>query len=136
MAGAFQSPLNLMRITKMQVGYTTTEALLGNAVTLDISSEAEAVDSLTQALTYVEKWEPYLNGNRVGEQELSWPRDFIGAIPLAISQVQLLAARLIQQGIKLEVVDGVTTTDSEVELAEVKQMDTLMYPFLKNSGFF
>ena len=70
------------------------------------------------------------------EQELSWPRDFIGAIPLAISQVQLLAARLIQQGIKLEVVDGVTTTDSEAELAEVKQMDTLMYPFLKNSGFF
>ena len=35
-----------------------------------------------------------------------------------------------------EVVDGVTTTDSEAELAEVKQMDTLMYPFLKNSGFF
>ena len=40
------------------------------------------------------------------------------------------------EGIKLEVVDGVTTTDSEAELAEVKQMDALMYPFLKNSGFF
>lgn len=29
-----------------------------------------------------------------------------------------------------------TVAVSEVELAEVKQMDTLMYPFLKNSGFF
>ena len=120
----------------MQIGYTTTEALLGSKVTLDLLSEEEATELLTKALTYVEKWEPYLYGTRKDEQELSWPRNFIGAIPLAVSQVQLIAARLIQEGIQLDVEDGITIADSEVELTEVKQLDALMYPFLKNSGFF
>lgn len=111
-------------------------ARLGNTLTED-----QVQDLYQKSYEYIESWEPWLVGSRKDTDQLdSWPRNFIGTIPLAVQQVQMLAVELIQQGYVPSVVEGKTVLDVGEYPEEVKgmisQMDALMCPFLIGSNFF
>ena len=111
-------------------------ARLGNTLTED-----QVQDLYQKSYEYIESWEPWLVGSRKDTDQLdSWPRNFIGTIPLAVQQVQMLAVELIQLGYVPSVVEGKTALDvgeypEEVQ-GMINQMDALMHPFLIGSNFF
>ena len=111
-------------------------AILGNTL-----AEDRVHDLYQKSYEYIESWEPWLVGSRKDTDQLdSWPRDFIGTIPLAVQQVQMLAVELLQRGYVPSIVEGKTVLDVGEYPEEVQdminQMDALMYPFLIGSNFF
>ena len=111
-------------------------AILGNAL-----AEDRVQDLYQKSYEYIESWEPWLVGSRKDTDQLdSWPRDFIGAIPLAVQQVQMLAVELLQRGYVPSIVEGKTVLDVDEYPEEVQgminKMDALMHPFLSGSNFF
>ena len=111
-------------------------AILGNTL-----AEDQVHDLYQKSYEYIELWEPWLVGSRKNTDQLdSWPRDFIGTIPLAVQQVQMLAVELMQRGYVPSVVEGKTALDvgeypEEVQ-GMINQVDALMHPFLIGSNFF
>ena len=111
-------------------------AILGNTL-----AEDQVHGLYQKSYEYIESWEPWLVGSRKDTDQLdSWPRNFIGTIPLAVQQVQMLAVELIQRGYVPSVVEGKTVLDvgeypEEVQ-GMINQMDALMHPFLIGSNFF
>ena len=109
---------------------------LGNTL-----AEDRVHDLYQKSYEYIESWEPWLVGSRKDTDQLdSWPRNFIGIIPLAVQQVQMLAVELLQLGYVPSVVKGKTALDvgeypEEVQ-GMINQMDALMRPFLIGSNFF
>ena len=111
-------------------------AIFGNTL-----AEDRVHDLYQKSYEYIESWEPWLVGLRKDTDQLdSWPRNFIGTIPLAVQQVQMLAVELLQRGYVPSVVEGKTVLDAGEYPEEVQgminQMDSLMYPFLIGSNFF
>ena len=110
--------------------------ILGNTL-----AEDQVQELYQKSYEYIESWEPWLVGSRKDTDQLdSWPRNFIGTIPLAVQQVQMLAVELMQRGYVPSVVEGKTVLDvgeypEEVQ-GMISQMDALMYPFLIGSNFF
>ena len=111
-------------------------AILGNTL-----AEDRVHDLYQKSYEYIESWEPWLFGSRKEIDQLdSWPRDFIGTIPLAVQQVQMLAVELMQRGYVPSVVEGKTVLDvgeyPEDVQGMINQMGALMHPFLIGSNFF
>ncbi|AUM58662.1 putative virion structural protein [Plesiomonas phage phiP4-7] len=135
------------------IGYATEQELTEYAavrgITLgDIKTPAQL---LTLALDYIESFEPELDGQRKdADQLLSWPRTICsGIVPFAIKQAQIIAAIEIDKGTQLfNVSDGAQLKSKKAGPIEkeyfapadavttVPQIDALMSPFKRGSGFF
>lgn len=132
------------------IGYATTEELIQYAAARGVTISQAPEVLLTLALDYIESLEPLLDGERVDpEQPYSWPRTLTSGVPLAVKQSQMIAAMTADTGVVLmPVTSGAQIIREKVgpletEYAEgvstgvsIPQIDGLIAPFLKNSGFF
>ena len=132
------------------IGYATTEELIQYAAARGATISQAPEVLLTLALDYIESLEPLLDGERVDPaQPYSWPRTITAGVPLAIKQAQMVAAMTEDAGVVLmPVTSGAQIIREKVgpletEYAEgvyagvsIPQIDGLIAPFLKNSGFF
>lgn len=135
------------------IGYATEQDLTDYATArgIELSGTKAPAQLLTLALDYIESFEPDLDGQRKeAEQPLSWPRTICsGVIPIAIKQAQIIAAIEIDKGTQLfNVLDGAQLKSKKTGPIEkeyfapadavttVPQIDALMSPFKRGSGFF
>ena len=132
------------------IGYVTAEELEAYATARGIALTKEPAIALQLGLDYIESFEPQLDGERADpEQPLSWPRTLTSGVPLAIKQAQMVAAIESDKGTNLfpvqsgAVMKRDKTGPLETEWFEgtettisIPQIDGLMAPFLKGSGFF
>ena len=132
------------------IGYATTEELIQYAVARGVTLTRVPEVLLTLALDYIESLEPKMDGERVDPaQPYSWPRTITTGVPLAIKQAQMVAAMTEDAGtVLMPVTSGPQIIREKVgpletEYAEgvsgtvsIPQIDGLIAPFLKNSGFF
>ena len=130
--------------------YATAEELTAYAAARGVTLAQDPTVLLTLALDYIESLEPLLDGERVDpSQPYSWPRTLTTEVPLAIKQSQMIAAMTADTGVVLmPVTSGAQIIREKVgpletEYAEgvstgvsIPQIDGLIAPFLKNSGFF
>ena len=130
--------------------YATAEELTAYAAARGVTLTQDPTVLLTLALDYIESLEPLLDGVRVDPEQLySWPRTLTTGVPLAIKQSQMIAAMTADTGVVLmPVTSGAQIIRDKVgpletEYAEgvstgvsIPQIDGLIAPFLKNSGFF
>lgn len=132
------------------IGYATTEELIQYAAARGVTLTRVPEVLLTLALDYIESLEPKMDGERADPaQPYSWPRTITAGVPLAIKQAQMVAAMAEDAGtvlmpvtagpqiirekvgpLETEYADGVSGAVS------IPQIDGLIAPFLKNSGFF
>jgi hypothetical protein len=133
-----------------QIGYATPEELTAYAAARGYTLTKTPEIDLQLGLDYIESFEPNLDGQRADPNQLpSWPRTMTQGVPLAVKQAQMVAAMEADKGmdffptqsgavmkrdktgpLETEWFEGTETTVS------VPQIDGLMAPFLKNSGFF
>lgn len=132
------------------IGYVTEEELIAYAGARGVTLTGVPAVLLTKALDYIELMEPQLDGSRVDhEQALSWPRTLTTGVPLAVKQAQMATAMAVDSGVDLfptatgaqvqeETVGPLTTKYFEggVVSVSIPQVDGLMAPFMKGSGFF
>ena len=132
------------------IGYATTEELISYAAARGVTLSQAPEVLLTMALDYIESLEPQLGGERADPaQPYSWPRTMTAGVPLAIKQAQMVAAMTEDAGtVLMPVTSGPQIIREKVgpletEYAEgvsagvsIPQIDGLIAPFLKNSGFF
>ena len=132
------------------IGYATSEELIQYAADRGNTLSQSPEVMLTLALDYIESMEPLLDGERADPaQPYSWPRTLTAGVPLAIKQSQMIAAMTADTGVVLmPVTSGAQVIREKVgpldtEYAEgvsagvsIAQIDGLIAPFLKNSGFF
>lgn len=132
------------------IGYATTEELIQYAAARGVTLTRAPEVLLTLALDYIESLEPKMAGERAKpDQPYSWPRGFTEGVPLAIKQAQMVAAMTEDAGtVLMPVTSGQQIIREKVgpletEYAEgvsgtvsIPQIDGLIAPFLKNSGFF
>lgn len=132
------------------IGYATTEELIQYAAARGVTLSQAPEVLLTLALDYIESLEPKMDGERADPaQPYSWPRTITAGVPLAIKQAQMVAAITADDGtVLMPVTSGPQIIREKVgpletEYAEgvsgtvsIPQIDGLIAPFLKNSGFF
>ena len=135
------------------VGYATEQELqdYADARGITLSADKTPTQLLTLALDYIESFEPDLDGQRVEPaQPLSWPRTICsGIVPIAIKQSQIIAAVEISKGTNLfNIADGAQVKSKKTgpiekeffapadSVTTIPQIDSLMSPFMKGSGFF
>lgn len=132
------------------IGYATTEELIQYAAARGVTLTRVPEVLLTLALDYIESFEPKMDGERADPaQPYSWPRTITAGVPLAIKQAQMVAAMAEDAGtVLMPVTSGPQIIREKVgpletEYAEgvsgtvsIPQIDGLIAPFLKNSGFF
>jgi len=132
------------------IGYATTEELIQYAAARGVTLTRAPEVLLTLALDYIESLEPKMDGERADPaQPYSWPRTITAGVPLAIKQAQMVAAMAEDAGtVLMPVTAGPQIIREKVgpletEYAEgasgavsIPQIDGLIAPFLKNSGFF
>lgn len=133
-----------------QIGYATPDELTAYAAARGYTLTKSPEIDLQLGLDYIESFEPNLDGQRADpNQLLSWPRTMTQGVPLAVKQAQMVAAMEADKGIDLfPVQSGAAVIREKVgpletEFAQgmdtsvsIPQIDGLMAPFLKNSGFF
>lgn len=132
------------------IGYATTEELIQYAAARGVTLSQAPEVLLTLALDYIESLEPKMDGERADQaQPYSWPRTITAGVPLAIKQAQMVAAMTADDGTVLmpvtagpqiirEKVGPLETEYSEgvSGTVSIPQIDGLIAPFLRNSGFF
>lgn len=132
------------------IGYTDEAALQSYADARGIVLNKPLTQLLTLGLDYIESFEPEFDGDRLDQdQPLAWPRTITQGVPLAIGQAQIIAAVEIDKGVNLlntqtgGQVKRKKTGPLEKEyfspvdmVATVPQIDALLSPFKRGSGFF